>query len=160
MQLTFSFIAALCVCLPFLAVGGCDGETTGKFLGGPCEYETIDGHATIIEVKNAPADAYNCRDAVEVIYTFRPDDPSVVDRYRFADYPDAHRRFTLGAGMNPPRQWAQRKGLMPGSRHRCIRKEIVRGTCVPVTYDFPDIDTTGWEKECFKTGNKKQSKVD
>ena len=148
MQLTFSFIAVLCVFLPLLAVGGGGGATTGK-LGGPCEYETIDGYATVIEVKNAPADAYNCRDAVEVIFTFLPDDPSAADSYRFADYTDTHRRFTLGAGMNPPRQWAQHNGLVPGSRHRCLRKEIVSGTCVPVTYVFPDIDTTGWEQECF-----------
>ena len=155
MQLTFSLIAALCVCLPLLAVGGDGGKTTGKFFGGPCEYDAIDGHATVIKVKSAPADAYNCLDAVEVFYTFIPDDPSAVESYRFTDYSDTHRRFTLGAGMNPPRQWAHRVGLVPESRHRCIRKELVSGTCVPVTYIFPDIDTTGWEQECFKTGSQK-----
>lgn len=149
MQLSFVFMAALCVWLPLLAIAGDDGGTAGKLLGGPCEYETIKGHATVIKVKDAPADAYNCRDAVEVIYTFRPDDPSAANSNRFADSPDAHQRFTVGAGMNPPRQWAQRKGLVPGSRHRCIRKEIVTGTCVPVAYVFPDIDITGWEQECF-----------
>ncbi len=152
MQLSFSLLAALCFCLPFLAVGGCDGGgMTGKFVGGPCEYDTIDGYATVIEVKNAPADAYNCQDAVEVIFTFRPNDPSAVASYRFAGDPDAHHRFTLGAGMNPPRQWAHRIGLIPGTRHRCIRMEIVKGTCVPVKYSFPDIDTIGWEAECFKS---------
>jgi hypothetical protein len=155
MQLFFVFLAALCVCLPLLAVAGDGGEMTGRFVGGPCEYKAIEGRATVIEVKNAPADAYNCRDAVEVIYTFVPDDPSAEDSYRFADYPDSHLSFTLGAGMNPPRQWAKRKGLVPGSRHRCIRKEIVTGTCVPVTHVFPDIDTTGWEQECYKTGSQK-----
>jgi hypothetical protein len=149
MQLSFVFMAALCVCLPFMAVAGGGGGTTGKFVGSPCEYETIEGHATVIEVKNAPADAYNCKDAVEVIYTFVPDDPSAENSYRFADYLDTHLRFTLGAGMNPSRQWAKRKGLAPGSRHRCIRKEIVTGSCVPVMHVFPDIDITGWAQECF-----------
>lgn len=155
MQLSLSFIAALCFCLPFLAVAAGHGErVTEKYVGGHCEYAAINGHATIVEVKTAPADAYNCREAVEVIYSFTPDDPSAADSYRFADYPDAHRRFTLGAGMNPPRQWAHRMGLIQGSSHRCIRKEIVSGTCVPVKFDFPDIDTNGWEKECFKTGKQ------
>jgi hypothetical protein len=131
-----------------LAVGGGGGATTGN-LGGPCEYVTIVGYATVIEVNKAPADAYNCRDAVEVIFTFLPDDPPAADSHRFADYPDTHRRFKLGAGMNPPRQWVQRNGLVPGSRHRCLRKEIISGTCVPVMYVFPDIDTTSWEQECF-----------
>lgn len=156
MQLSLSFIAALCFFLPFLAVAGCHGERmTEKHVGGHCEYFAINGHATIVEVKTAPADAYNCRDAVEVIYSFAPDDPSVAVSYRFADFPDARRRFKLGAGMNPPRQWAYRMGLVPGSSHRCIRKEIVSGTCVPVKFEFPDIDTNGWEKECFKTENQK-----
>lgn len=155
MQLSFSFVAALCFCLPFLAVaGGHEGGMTENYVGGHCEYKAIDGHATVIEVKTAPADAYNCRDAVEVIYSFAPDDPSAADRYRFADYPDAQCRFTVGAGMNPPRQWAHRMGLVPGSSHRCIRKEIVNGACVPVKFVFPDIDTNGWEEDCFKTGNQ------
>jgi hypothetical protein len=154
MPFSFSFILALCACVLLSAVGGDHGTTAGKSLGGPCEYETIDGHATISEVKNAPADGYNCQDAVEVIFTFMPDDPLAAAGYRFADYSDTDRRFTLGAGMNPPRQWAQRAGLVPGSRHRCIRREIVKGTCVPVTYFFPDIDIAGWEQACFKTGGK------
>jgi hypothetical protein len=155
MQLHYCFIAVFCVCLPLSAAGGNGGATTEKRVGGLCEYETIDGYATVREVSHAPADAYNCRDAVEVIYTFTPDDPSAIDRYRFTDFADAHLRFTLGAGMNPPRQWAHRMGLIPGSRHRCIRKEIVRGTCKPVKHVFPDIHgTTGWEQECFKTGSK------
>jgi hypothetical protein len=154
MQLSFSVIAAFCVCAPFLAVAGDSGMIGGNILGGPCAYKTIDGHATIIEVKSASADAYNCQDAVEVIFTFKPDEPSAKASYRFAEYPDADQRFTLGAGMNPPQRWVQRVGLIPGSRHRCIRNEIVRGTCVPVKYVFPDIDTRGWEQECFKTWSK------
>ena len=156
MRFSLSFTAALCFYLPFLVTcGSYGGGMNENFLGGPCEYNTIDGHATVVEVNKAPADANNCLDAVEVIYTFIPDDPSAVDKYRFADDPDTHHRFTLGAGMNPPRQWAQRLGLIPGSRHRCIRMEIVSGACVPVKFVLPDIDLAGWEKECFKTGNQK-----
>jgi hypothetical protein len=154
MQISLTIIVALCACAPFMAVAGGGGAPAEKMLGGPCEYNTVNGHATIIEVRNAPANAYNCQDAVEVVFTFQPDDPSATASYRFEEYPDADHRFTLGAGMNPPRQWAQRAGLIPGSRHRCIRNEIVSGACVPVKYVFPDIDTSGWEQECFKTWSK------
>lgn len=132
-----------------MAGGNSGGDRSEKTIGGPCEYVEIQGRATILEVKQAPADGYNCHDAVEVVYTFEPDDASKTRDYRFPVHVDARRRFTVGAGMNPSRQWALRAGLVPGSTHHCIRKEIVRGACAPVVFVFPNIDTTGWEKACF-----------
>lgn len=150
MQFSLGLTAVLCFCLPFLMAGGNSGrDSSEKTIGGPCEYAEIQGRAIILEVKKAPADGYNCHDAVEVVYTFEPDDSSRKRNYRFPEHADTQRRFTVGAGMNPPRQWAQHAGLVPGSSHRCMRKEIIHGACVPVVFVFPDIDTTGWEKACF-----------
>jgi hypothetical protein len=154
MQFSLSSIAALCACAPFLAVAICSEATAGRLLGGPCKYKAISGIATITDVNSAPADGYNCQDAVEVIFNFSPDDPSAIANYRFKKYPDADQRFTLGAGLNPPGQWSQRVGLVSGSSHRCIRNEIISGSCVPVHYVFPDLDIDGWEQECFKARTK------
>jgi hypothetical protein len=51
--------------------------------------------------------------------------------------------------MNPPGQWANDRGLTKGSRHQCIRWEIIKGTCPPVRFTFQDINLEGWEEACF-----------
>ncbi len=130
---------------------GCNGDPqkAGNRVGGPCEYTDIYGQATITEIREADPKAYNCKDAVEVIFTFTPDDPQARNHYRFPGWPDNGLRFTVGAGMNPPKTWAQNRGLLKGTMHRCIRSEIIRGACTPVVFTFPDIDLAGWEDSCF-----------
>jgi hypothetical protein len=31
-------------------------------------------------------------------------------------------------------------GFTPGSRHRCLRRELRRGVSTPVLFEFPEID--------------------
>ena len=118
-------------------------------IGGACEYRQISGWATITEVRRADPAADNCKDAVEVIFTFSPDDPRAPEHYRFADQPDSGQYFRVGAGLNPERSWARSKGLVKDAVHRCLRSEIVKGTCTPVIFTFPDIDMANWEKACY-----------
>ena len=147
MKVTCAAFLLLSVCGGSIACGGDSGI---RRVGGACEYRRIHGRATITDVRVADPDANNCGDAVEVIFTFYPDEPSAPKHYRFADQPDTGRHLHVGAGMNPPRDWARRRGLVKGAVHRCVRSEIVKGTCTPVTFTFPDLDMKGWEKTCFK----------
>ena len=147
MNLTHASILWLSICCTSMA---CGGELGGRHVGGVCEYQRIHGRATIADVRVADPSANNCRDAVEVVFTFLPDDPSAPLHYRFLNYPDTERHFLVGAGMNPPRKWARSKGLVKGAVHRCVRSEIVKGTCTPVTFTFPDLDMKGWEKVCYE----------
>jgi hypothetical protein len=128
----------------------CGSDFGGHRIGGACEYQRIYGRATITDVRNADPDANNCKDAVEVVFTFSPDEPSAPEHYRFADHPDTGQYLRVGAGMNPPRIWARRKGLVKGAAYRCIRSEILKGACTPVIFTCPDIDMEGWEKACFE----------
>jgi len=152
MQFSVCTLALLCLSWPFCVMGGDSGKGLSPGLvTGPCEYEKIHGRAIITAVKDAAADAYNCQDAVEIVYTFVPDDSSAKENYRFAHHSDIDRRFTLGAGLNPSRKWALRMGLAQGTTHRCVRQEIIQGSCAPVAFVFPDLDFSGWEKQCFDT---------
>jgi hypothetical protein len=128
----------------------CGGDSKGRQIGGACEYRRIYGRATITAVRDADKDANNCKDAVQVIFTFFPDEPLAPEHYRYADHPDTGRCLQVGAGMNPPRAWARSKGLVKGAVHRCIRSELLKGACTPVIFTFPDIDVEGWEKTCFE----------
>lgn len=125
------------------------GGTKQRMPSGPCIYKEIPGRAAITWISVADATAYNCRDGVEVHFTFEPDDPDAVKGYRFPEQADQEKRLTVGAGMNPSRDWVMHKGLAVGSTHRCIRREIIQGTCSPVVFAFPDIDFSDWQAFCF-----------
>lgn len=103
-------------------------------------YSSVPGWATVVSVQSAPADAYNLPDAVQVLFDFTADDPAARRCYRFPGAADAGQRLTVGAGANPPRWWAEGAGLRPGSRHRCVRRELQRGVSTPVVFVFPDLN--------------------
>ena len=131
---------------------GCNEDSdsnAANVVGGRCEYNDIQGTATITAFAVPDASEDNCKNAVKIIFTFIPDDASTPDDYRFSEWPDQDQAFTVGAGKNPPKTWAESKGLIQGSIHKCVRSEIINGTCTPVIFSFPEIDVTGWEEECF-----------
>ena len=121
-----------------------------EIVGGPCEYVDIPGTARVVLVKEAAPIESNCKDAVEVIFDFVPDNPAIIDDYLFPNWEDTGQRLTVGGGMNPPKTWVLAQGLTEGSEHRCIRSEITKGTCTPVIFRFPEIDMKGWEENCFE----------
>ena len=120
-----------------------------EIIGGPCRYAEIVGVATITGVQDAPEGAYNCRGAVEVLFTFAPNDSSARDRYRFPAWSDIGQRLTVGEGLNPPRKWVEEQGMVEGKQFPCVRSEITRGTCTPVIFKFPGVDMKSWTKWCW-----------
>jgi hypothetical protein len=146
--LQLTTLAAILVPLWAMA-GGWIGKGNPMPAGGACTYKEVTGHAKITKVMTANPDGYNCKDAVEVYFTFTPDDPAAVKSYLFPDKSDQDRPLTVGAGMNPSKSWVESKGLTVGSPHRCIRKELTQGTCAPVLFEFPEIDFSDWQETCF-----------
>jgi hypothetical protein len=131
---------------------GCNDDSdsdAADIVGGRCEYNEIHGAAIINAVVEPDVGEDNCKNAVKILFTFTPDDASVPDDYRFGEWPDQNQSFTVGGGKNPPKAWAESAGLVQGSTHKCVRSDIITGTCTPVIFSFPEIDVTGWEKECF-----------
>ncbi len=113
-------------------------------VGGPCEYENTSGVATITSVEPASTNGLNCtNDPVEVVFDFTPDDAAD------AGLAATGRTLTIGEGLNPPLSWVQAEGLTVGSQHTCIRRDITKGTCTPVLYRFPDVDTQAGLDACF-----------
>ena len=132
------------------AVGGCHGDNGGQLpLGGQCGYRDVPGIATIVAVRDASPDDYNCQNAVTVVFDFAPADSAAIHGYLFPAWPDSGRQLRVGSGLNPPRSWVEGQGLAEGTQHRCTRQEITVGTCTPVLFTFPDIDFSGWADSCF-----------
>lgn len=136
-------LAVLCVAASSLV--GCRDPR----IGGPCRYAETPGKARITSVSGAPSGSYSCQNAVLVVFTFTADDPSAPARYRYPEWPDREQQFTVGAGMNPPRAWADLRGLVEGSEHRCSRLEMTAGACTPVLFVFSEVDLEGWEDGCW-----------
>ena len=105
-------------------------------------YATTTGWATVTSVRTPDPHAYNLQDAVEVVFDFEPDQSRARDHEAVPGPKDRGRLLTVGGGANPPRRWALRMGLTPGSRHRCLRRELTRGVGTPVVFEFPDVDDT------------------
>lgn len=146
--LQFTTLVAVLAPLWVMA-GGPMGKDNQMLTGGACTYKEVKGQAKITKIMAANPAGYNCKDGVEVYFSFTPDDPAAVKRYLFPGKSDQGQRLTVGAGMNPPKSWVDSKGLTVGSAHRCIRKELIQGTCTPVLFEFPEIDFTDWPKRCF-----------
>ena len=111
--------------------------------GGPCQYLEIPGTAKITVIRPAGT-GYNCpRNPVEVLFDFTADDPRRSSRQAQDRY------LKIGAGMNPSMDFVENRGLKVGQTLRCVRKEIITGTCSPTGFDFPDIDFSDYGKWCF-----------
>ena len=121
--------------------------------GGCCDEEPFDkwhyietpGTATILAVRDADPELYNCdNDPVEVLYEFAPDDPNAEPHpeipWGYTVEDGWH--LTIGGGASPPREWVESESLTVGSQHRCIRRHLTHPTAMPspVTFFFPDLD--------------------
>lgn len=103
-------------------------------------YATTSGWATVTSVRTPDPHAYNLRDAVEVVFDFQPDESGALDHQTVPGPQDRGLLLTVGGGANPPRRWALRMGFTPGSRHRCLRRELRSGVGPPVVFEFPEVD--------------------
>ena len=131
-------VALIC----FWGVGCGAGEKNRAPLrvGGPCKYAETRGEAIITRIGPVPAGEYSCKDGVEVVFDFHPDDANAKSKYRLPSFSDQERRFKVLGGANPPRQWVEKMGISPGKRFKAIRMEIKSGTCTPVIYKIPELD--------------------
>jgi len=124
-------------------------EDISNIDGGSCSYVDTYGKAEIISIKQAGPESYNCKNAVEVLFNFTPDDPNAIKHYKMYNWPDTNRKLTVSAGINPSREMVEKKGIKVGKIYRCIRQDIVQGTCTPVIFRVPDIDFTDTLNYCW-----------
>lgn len=125
------------------------GAAPLKKVGGPCTYNKIPGIITITSIEKAPEDESNCKDAVKVMFTFTPTDPTAQKNYAAPGWSDEGQIFTVGGGTNPNREWVERKGITAGQNYGATRNEIRSGTCTPVIFEFTSIDTSDYATSCY-----------
>lgn len=142
-----TMVRLACVtCLVMMAVLGCarTAKSVPAVVGGPCAYKDIPGWARVVSIRAAPAKANNCPNhPVVVRFDFIPDDPKLTSKQA------QDLTLTVAGGMNPARAYITAKGIAKGKTYRCVRREIMQGTCTPVLYTFPKIDLSDFGQSCY-----------
>jgi len=112
-------------------------------LGGPCEYQSYPGQATIAVSRPrplAPGEQNPGYQPYEVTFTFSPDDPVPRGLY----VPQRQYRLTLTDGSDPGPKFVAKYRLKPGHTRKCLLQVIKKGTCTPVMFFFPGLDSNDY----------------
>jgi len=118
--------------------------------GGPCEYNSVPGHATITSITKADSSEGNCpNNPHDVKFSFTPSESTAVHRYIIPSWPDTGQRLMLFDGLNPSLSWIARNGIAVGNVYSCFRLEITQGTCVPVIFTIQGIDLQDTAHDCY-----------
>lgn len=115
------------------AGGGVEAEAQ-PVVGGPCEYRNYPGTATIVSVRELPTDEKTGR-RFEVRFTFSPSEKV---EQRLAKTENREYLFLLPPARYPGAKDVERYGLKTGAKVKGVMKVIVKGTCTPVLFAFPD----------------------
>lgn len=114
---------------------------TQRVVGGPCEYKSYRGIATITSVRETkenpesrggpPYQGYVVR------FSFFSDE-KIEESYGNVE----GKQYTLKLknSWNPGVKFLKKYGIETGRKFECYLKVITRGTCTPVLFDFPTID--------------------
>lgn len=102
--------------------------------GGPCLYQSYEGEAEIISIRPAPGQS----GIYDVMFLFHPRD---IIRQAFArtegkPWPMIRRDFS-----RPTDDFLKRYDIKIGRRIPCMMKVITQGTCTPVLFDFPTLES-------------------
>jgi hypothetical protein len=114
-----------------------------QLIGGPCEYESYPGRATIAVSRPRalrPGEQNPGYAPYEVTFTFAPDGP--VPRGLFV--PERQYRLTLTDGSDPGPRFVAKYRLRPGQTRKCLLQAIKKGTCTPVMFFFPGLDSSDY----------------
>jgi len=133
---------ALAALLLFLAPAHLFGAEKHLF-GGPCEYQSYPGKATIAVSKPrplAPGEQNPGYQPYTVTFTFAPGGPVPRGLYE----PDRQYRLTLTDGSDPGPEFVAKYSLKPGHSRDCLLQVIKKGTCTPVIFFFPGLDSSDY----------------
>jgi len=109
------------------------GDNTPPFsTGDDCTYTHFKGSALLLRV------LWINKHRVEVTFTFTPSDPAQTAEYRFPHMKDIARKKLIF--VEPEKHDSLHSALQTGDVIPCIRSEIIKGTCSPVVFTFPDIE--------------------
>jgi len=109
-------------------------------LGGPCDYKTYKGHATIVHIaKKEIHRAHNLPpyQSYEVKFIFFTD-KDIDEPYGRIE--GKEQTLMLINSQYPGPEFLEKYGIETGKSFECHLKVIIKGTCSPIIFEFPTID--------------------
>lgn len=116
----------------------------GRPLGGPCEYRSYQGTATMTRIEktersraqkeNTGGPGY---EGYEIWFRFSTAEP--IEEKWAAKSAGKEHIFLLSNSWHPGRRYIEKYALLTGAEYPCSMKVITRGTCTPVIFEFPTL---------------------
>jgi hypothetical protein len=97
-----------------------------------CTYNQFPGQAQILSVN------WINENYVELTFNFFLSDPGLKVEYRFPRMGDSGRKKVIY--LDPEEHNNIKSKLRVGDVIPCLRSEIIKGTCTPVVFTFPDLE--------------------
>ena len=107
---------------------GCQTNAQPQRVGGPCEYRDVPGSCRIESIEPAGPNVYG--EGFRTQFAFVPDSA--------AGGPSARGTLSIGDGQDPTRRYLEANRIEVGREYPCIRKLLLRGTCSPQVFVFPE----------------------
>lgn len=108
-------------------------------VGGPCEYVAYPGSATVLSVRPEPprpGEAPKGTPRFEVRFRFVPDGEVA---QAWAKNPEKEYHLQRNDFTSPDEAFLKEHGIREGAALRGVMRVIVKGTCTPVLFAFPDL---------------------
>jgi hypothetical protein len=115
-------------------------EATKRVIGGPCEYQSYPGQATIASIRkivrseNVSEPSY---ESYEVIFTFSTKE-KVKETYGRVQ--GKRFRLKLANSWHPGPKFLKKYAIEEWKRFDCTLNVITKGSCTPTVFEFPTID--------------------
>jgi hypothetical protein len=97
-----------------------------------CTYNQFQGRAQILSIN------WINENYVEMTFNFILSDPELKVDYRFPRMGDSGRKKVIY--LDPEKHDNVKSQLRVGDVIPCLRSEIIKGTCTPVVFTFPDLE--------------------
>lgn len=127
-------LSAVCLFLP--ACAGAEPDHQGRRVGGPCQYKSYPGRATILSMTSRPADDSDRVRRFDVKFSFTPAEKIE------ESFAGVEGRSFLLYGNNfsyPDEEFLTRHNIHAGRVLDGTLLVIISGTCTPLLFDFPTL---------------------
>lgn len=133
-KLTFHTLIVFFICVCSTCA---EDKIKGEHLvGGQCEYKVYEGRAKIISIaKRSESDNYPY-ERYEVKFIFTPDHEI---KEAYAQTEGKEFLLLLTNSSYPGPKFLEKYSIKTGKVFACYLKVIIKGTCTPVLFEFPDI---------------------
>jgi hypothetical protein len=149
MKRTLLATSFFCMLFPAVLMSVSCAETkqgeTQWVIGGPCKYRSYAGTAKVVSVERADVSQNGAKEDVrtyDVQFIFQSENvpKDIYERVQGKRHP-----FLLTNGSRPTSGFLKKYGISKGKSLPCELDVIVKGTCTPRIFKFPNVDLTDYD---------------